>query len=188
MEHYFYNIQGWFNFQEVYSNAVNMFADNSLFVEIGSWKGTSSTYMGVELINANKKNTKFVCIDTWGENDDGEYLSEDSIINNTVYQEFLNNIKPLQEEGLNIIPIKNRSDLAVTEFADNSIDFIYIDGSHLYENVKNDILLYLSKMKNNSIIAGHDWQSDDVRRAVEECFGKDKITLNQNTWIIQIKK
>jgi hypothetical protein len=181
-------IDGWFNFHEVYSNAVNTFPNNSVFVEIGSWKGTSSAYMGVELINANKKNTKFVCIDTWGENDDGEYLTEQSVIDGTLYQEFLNNIKPLQDNGLNILPVRNRSDLAVTEFMDNSIDFLYIDGSHLYENVKNDILLYLPKMKTNSIVAGHDWQSEDIRRAVHECFGQDRITLNQNTWIVQLKK
>lgn len=188
MKHYYDKIQGWFNFHEVYSNAVSVFPDKSLFVEIGSWKGTSSVFMGVELINADKKNTKFVCIDTWGENDDGEYLKEQSVIDNTLYEEFLDNIKPLQDNGLNIVPVRNRSDLAVSEFEDNSIDFLYIDGSHLYENVKNDILLYFPKMKNNSIIAGHDWQSDDVRRAVEECFEKDKITLFKNTWIIQLKK
>jgi hypothetical protein len=189
MDHYYNKIHGWFNFHAVYTNAVNTFPDNSLFVEIGSWKGTSAAYMGVELINANKKNTKFVCVDTWGENDDGEYISDKSVINNTLYQEFLDNIKPLQNNGLNIVPIRNRSDLAVSDFMDSSIDFLYIDGSHHYKNVKNDILLYLPKMKTTSIVAGHDWQSPDVRRAAVECFGDDKITIHcKNTWVVQINK
>lgn len=194
MDHYYKEIQGWFNFHDVYTNAANIFPDNSLFVEIGSWKGTSAAYMGVELINLNKKNTKFVCVDTWGENDDDEYKSlqsyknDKSVITNRLYEEFLYNIKPLQNNGLNIVPIKNRSDLAVSDFVDNSIDFLYIDGSHQYKNVKNDILLYLPKMKTNSIVAGHDCRDPDVKRATEECFGKDKITHSKDTWIFHINK
>lgn len=188
MKHYYDKIQGWFNFHDIYSFAANNFPDNSLFVEIGSWKGTSSVYMGVELINLNKKNTNFICIDTWGSNDDGEYLNESSVINNTLYCEFLNNIKPLQEEGLNIKYIRESSHDAVNNFTDNTIDFLYIDGSHLYHNVKKDIELYFTKMKDNSIIAGHDWQCDDVRKAVEEYFGKDKVILSNNSWIIKVKK
>ena len=188
MEHYYYYIDGWFNFQEPYSYAAKIFPDNSVFVEIGCWKGKSTTYLGVELINSNKNNTKLFCIDTWGENDDGEYDNELSLQNKTLYDEFLRNIKPLQDNKLEIISIKDRSDNAYKTFDDNSIDFLYIDGSHLYENVKKDIELYFPKMKPNSIMAGHDWQSEDVVRAVEEFFGKNKVTLNLNTWMMPIKK
>lgn len=188
MNHYYTRIHGWFNFQDIYSFAANLFPDNSLFVEIGSWKGMSSVYMGVELINLNKKNTNFICIDTWGLNDDGEYLNEESIIKDTLYSEFLTNIKPLQEAGLNINHIRDSSHNAVHSFRDNSIDFLYIDGSHLYANVKKDIELYFNKVKNDGIIAGHDWQSDDVRRAVEEFFGKDVVSLLNNSWLIKVKK
>jgi hypothetical protein len=187
MNHYYDKIQGWFNFQQVYSMAAEVYKDGSLFVEIGSWKGTSSVYMGVELINKNKLNTRFVCIDTWGENDDGEYLNESSIKNNTLYSEFLDNIKPLLDNKLNLEIIRDRSDNVSDRFVNNSIDFLYIDGSHLYENVKNDIKLYLPKIKNGGIIAGHDWQCDDVRKAVMEFFDMSHINLIHNTWLIKIE-
>ena len=43
---------------------VNHFTDNSHFVEIGSWKGRSASYMAVEIFNS-RKNIKFDCVDTW---------------------------------------------------------------------------------------------------------------------------
>ena len=36
-------------------------------------------------------------------------------------------------------------------------DFIYIDASHEYEDVLNDLKMFLPKLKSNGIIAGHDW-------------------------------
>ena len=188
MNHYYQTIQGWFNFQNIYRQMVNIFPDGSLFVEIGSWKGTSSVFMGVELFNASKFNTQFICIDTWAENDDGEYINESSVINNTLFDEFINNITPLKDAGVKISQIKGKSENSVVNFKDESIDFLYIDGSHLYENVKKDIELYYPKMKNNSILAGHDWQSDDIKRAVLEFFDISMIKLDQNTWSINIDK
>jgi|LakMenEpi03Aug12_release.lakeMendotaPanAssembly.Ray.scaffolds.fasta_scaffold447861_2 hypothetical protein len=183
MEHYYQNIQGWFNFQEIYSFAANYFPDGSNFLEIGSWKGTSTTYLGVELINRNKKNTKLYCIDPWEDTNDGEYKTESSIINNTLYDEFIKNINPLIKNNLSIIPIKDKSQNVYNTFNDNTFDFIYIDGSHLYENVKQDIINYLPKLKEKSLLAGHDWQSDDIQRAVKETLGIENIKTILNTWI-----
>lgn len=182
MEHYCHKIQGWFNFHGLYSHVANVFPDGSKFLEIGTWKGTSISYLGVELINLNKKNTTLYCIDTW-EGTPGEHDTDPSVINNTLYDEFLNNIKPLEDNGLKIEKIKNKSQLCSDMFEDHFFDFIYVDGSHYYDDVKKDILLYLPKLKPNGIFAGHDWQSEEVRRAVEETIGTSSIKLIQNTWV-----
>lgn len=36
MEHYYQNIQNWFNYQDIFSEAVQRAKDGELFVEIGS--------------------------------------------------------------------------------------------------------------------------------------------------------
>jgi hypothetical protein len=65
MEHFYKNIgEDWMDFQELYSEMVNYFPDNSHFVEVGSWKGRSASYMAVEILNS-KKRIKFDCVDTW---------------------------------------------------------------------------------------------------------------------------
>lgn len=68
---------------------------------------------------------------------------------------------------------------AAKNFADGSLDFVYIDANHSYAFVKEDILAWLPKIKKGGIIGGHDydWTDKDfndelaVKRAVDEIFG-----------------
>ena len=46
---------------------------------------------------------------------------------------------------------------AVKDFPDESLDFVYIDANHDYENCKNDIREWSKKVKKGGIIAGHDY-------------------------------
>jgi len=182
MDHYYEKIQGWFNFQPLYYVAANIFPDGSNFLEIGSWKGASASFMGVELINLKKTNTKLYCIDTW-EGTPGEHDTESAVIEKTLLEQFLTNTKPLNDNGLTIVPIKSKSQDCASVFQDNFFDFIYIDGSHYYEDVKQDIIKYLPKLKKDGIFAGHDWQCEEVVRAVSETLGISNIRLIHNTWI-----
>ena len=67
-------------------------------------------------------------------------------------------------------------------FRINSLDFIYIDGDHSYEAVKQDIELYYSKVKDGGVIGGHDFcgSCPGVCRAVIEYC--DKNNLNFQSW------
>ena len=62
MEHFYENIPGWFSYDYLYRDAVERAEDESLFVEIGSFKGRSTAFMCVEIANSGK-NIKFDCID-----------------------------------------------------------------------------------------------------------------------------
>lgn len=57
---------------------------------------------------------------------------------------------------------------AVKRFEDKSIDMVFIDGGHTYEEVKTDIKAWLPKAKN--LICGHDY-TGDIKRAVDEVLG-----------------
>src|SRR3989344_643091 len=46
---------------------------------------------------------------------------------------------------------------AVRDFADHSLDFVYIDANHDFQNTTNDILEWSRKVKADGIIAGHDY-------------------------------
>lgn len=52
----------------------------------------------------------------------------------------------------------------------NNLDFVYIDGNHAYEYVKEDINLYWSKIKKDGVIGGHDFGTHcpGVSKAVSE--------------------
>ena len=46
---------------------------------------------------------------------------------------------------------------AVKDFDDESLDFVYIDGNHLYPAVKKDIDLWWPKVKAGGVMGGHDY-------------------------------
>jgi len=62
---------------------------------------------------------------------------------------------------------------AVKDYADDYFDFVYIDASHAYKNVKVDINDWWPKVKIGGIIGGHDYfYFVGVKNAVDE-FAKD---------------
>lgn len=73
---------------------------------------------------------------------------------------------------------------AISNFADCSLDFVYIDANHSYENVKADIEAWTKKVKHGGIVAGHDYierkgQADiyGVKRAVNELPDDVEVTI-----------
>jgi predicted O-methyltransferase YrrM len=89
----------------------------------------------------------------------------------------------------NITHIRRTSDKACKQIQDNSLDFVYIDGLHTYDQVKKDIKNYYSKIKDGGFIGGHDyapaWQG--VMDAINENF-KVEQTFSDTSWIVRIKK
>lgn len=53
--------------------------------------------------------------------------------------------------------IKSTSTEAAPLFADDSLDFVYIDGDHRYEQVLEDLELWYEKVKPSGMLAGHDY-------------------------------
>lgn len=53
--------------------------------------------------------------------------------------------------------IKDYSCDAVERFADNSLDFVYIDANHDYTFVIDDIAMWSKKIKPGGIVSGHDY-------------------------------
>jgi hypothetical protein len=73
---------------------------------------------------------------------------------------------------------RDLSDNIVDQFEDNSLDFIFIDGLHTYEQVLKDCRNYYSKVKNGGLFSGHDYRViDAVNKAVNEF--SSEVNINQ---------
>lgn len=70
---------------------------------------------------------------------------------------FLANVKEIDCEN-NITILHMHSHIAASHIPNNSLDICFIDGSHAYSDVLQDIKLYLPKVKAGGIICGHDCQ------------------------------
>ena len=80
--------------------------------------------------------------------------------------------------------------MAKNEIPDSSIDLLFVDGSHQYEQVKRDLENYWLKVKTGGILLGHDYDAfySGVIRAADEVFGKERLTILQSSWIFMVKK
>lgn len=165
MDHFYQNIQGWFIYNEIYDIAVQTAQDGAHFVEVGSWRGRSTAYMAVTIANSGKK-IRFDAVDTWrGSLDEEIHQTDPSVVNDTLYDEFLANMSPVKDI---VNPVRMTSIEASKQYEDNSLDFVLIDGSHVYEDVCDDINHWLKKLKPGAMLAGDDYEWTGVKQAVNE--------------------
>jgi hypothetical protein len=181
IKHYWQNIHGWDDgIPPVYQNIVTQAEDGMHFVEVGAWKGRSSAFMAVEIANSEKK-IQFDCVDTWkGDPNEGSHMEDEHVKNDTLYEHFLENMKPV--EGY-YQAIRMPSVEAAKLYEDNSLDFVFIDGAHDYDNVTADIAAWLPKVKEGGIIGGHDWGHPPVARAVNDSL--TDIAIEYGCWFKQ---
>lgn len=182
MEHFYQNLgEDWFTFPKLYSHVASTFADGSRFVEVGSWKGRSASYLAVEIINAGK-DIKLFCVDTWQGSVEHESMA--CVKDDTLYKEFIINTEPVKDV---IVPIRKASIDAAKTFADGSLSFVFIDASHVYEDVMQDLEAWYPKVAAGGIFAGHDYSWDaNVARAVFDWSKKNNVEIretDEGCWI-----
>lgn len=154
--------------------------------EIGSWKGKSSAYLGVEAKNANKS-LRIWCVDTWkGCSAVPVQMKDSAVQTDTLYELFLSNIESLRDI---ITPIRGDSAASAHNFPDNYFDAVFIDASHEYENVKADIAAWYPKVKSGGIFAGHDYPGfPGVVQAVHEFLNANTVKdfrFSELCWICE---
>ena len=138
--------------------------DAKVGVEIGVFKGQFS-----KAILENWPGTLYM-VDPWRPLGD-EYLdSSNHALHATAYQETMNAIHGFEDRAFMIRALSNQ---AVHLFADNSLDYVYIDGNHAYDWVKEDLEIWWPKLKSGGIMAGHDYLLVDWDRNPKLSNGKD---------------
>lgn len=83
------------------------------------------------------------------------------------------------ENNSNIEIIRKKSRDAINDIPDNSLDFVYIDADHSYEEIKWDIENWIKKVRKGGIISGHDYHGSlpEVQHAVVDYCIKHNISI-----------
>jgi len=88
---------------------------------------------------------------------------------------------------------------AAQEFADSSLDFVFIDASHDFESVTADIRAWWPKVKAGGLLMGHDYGKKkpvsvdgpdwEVERAVDEWKAEEGVEFacnpRENVWVVR---
>jgi len=152
------DIQGWIRAIELtwlYWVAKEM--DN--IVEVGCWKGRSTDALlagctGTVWAVDHFKGSPNESLVDWAKTED-------------IHKTFMKNVG--HHKNLKLLRMDSLK--AAGRFKDKSIDMVFIDAGHEYEEVKADIKAWLPKTK--KLICGHDYgvNFEGVKRAVDELFG-----------------
>jgi len=140
-------------------------AQSGVIVEIGSCYGRSTVCLGLgaSLVNSNNK---VYSIDphTGGKGFREKLEDKDSY---SSLEGFKNNLKRflLNEK---VVPIIKTSADALSEWHGHKISLLFIDGWHTYDAVKHDILGWSKHVVSEGIVAMHDYQDKQVRRAIHD--------------------
>jgi len=149
-----------------------------VMVEVGSYIGESTELFA-------KKCKRVYAIDPWKNYYDGD----DKSFYQQYPMELIEQAFDIRMKKFNnVIKIKGESAKESKKSGDKAFNFVYIDGNHQYENVKEDIETWLPKIKPNGMIGGHDYgYLPDVTKAVDEIFGKQRIeTFKDTSWLVRL--
>lgn len=149
--------------------------ENLKMLEIGSFMGESTF-----IFAAMGSFKEIHCIEPFS-GDFSEYLDYASDWSE-VKREFWTNTRHFKDK---IHLYKDFSYNMVDKFEDKSFDLIYIDARHEYEHIKSDLEMYLPKVADGGVIAGHDYASrwPGVQRAVNEMCQKLNQTQPENVFM-----
>ena len=127
-------------------------------VEVGVFKGEFSD----QLLRTWRCNS-LVSVDPWRHFPTTEYVDACNLSQADHDLNYAETVNRLRRYGKRSRVVRSTSEDAVAQFADESLDFVYLDAQHHYEAVKEDIDLWYPKLKRGGVLGGHDYLDGKLR-------------------------
>ena len=191
MMHYWKTVDGWFN-KSVAGGFDRMIASlptdrPSTMVQVGTWMGRATAYVGVEIFNSGKPAT-FVAVDHFKGSEEMQFHARGARVAESEAR-FRENTAPLVDAlGHRFRLIVSDSAAAADNFEDGSLDAVWIDAAHGYEFVVRDLEAWTPKVKRRGLIGGDDFdrRCPGVTQAVLERFGPAAAVPGEVWWMVRL--
>ena len=177
------------------------------FLEVGVFHGVTARNICELLYSIHKNDFRYIGLDLFEINDENKSeVIPNTLFSNplkTIYFKFIKNQNPYSKEAVedllknfknNINLIKGNSNLILKKIDMSKIDFVFLDGGHAYETVKNDLECCLDVINSNGTILCDDYdlgaQAPQVKNAIDEFVQKHnlKCEILWNTRFAKIEK
>jgi SAM-dependent methyltransferase len=146
-----------FDFEGFYRRMAIEMPENARMVEVGVAEGSSAIFLAEEMLNLGKDKFHLLMVDSLSYGG-SEQLS--NLIRHVTAAKL--------GQWVEILPFDTL--VACTRFPDCTFDFVFLDSSHLVEPTKAEIREWFQKVKEDGILAGHDYNNKEgvqVRAAVD---------------------
>ncbi len=162
-----------------------------IFLEVGVFHGVTARNICELLYKIHKDDFKYIGLDLFEENKE----NKSEVIPNTNFSNPLKNIyfkyikkqNPYSKEAVedllkkfqnNVDLIKGNSNLVLKKIDMSKVDYVFLDGGHAYETVKNDLECCLEVIRLNGTILCDDYNFGhlpDVKNAIDEFVKKNNL-------------
>jgi len=162
------------------------------FLEIGVFHGVTARNVCELLYQLHGDKFKFTGIDLFSNQSvsKSEYAPETKFSNplKTLYYNYIIRLDPYSHKSVikllkkfknNINIIKGNSNYILKDFT-NKFDYVFLDGGHKYETVKNDLNNLTNVINDNGTILCDDYNltyAPGVKKAIDEYVYEKKYTL-----------
>jgi beta-1,4-mannosyl-glycoprotein beta-1,4-N-acetylglucosaminyltransferase len=147
-------------------NYVNKSTINKI-LEIGSYEGASACFFSDHLLD--NQLSCITCVDPFSLND------TTSPLNNTTKIHFYNNIR--KSKNYNKVFVEEMYSTDFYKKNDKTYNFIYIDGSHLLDDIIADFNNCLQIIEYNGIIWMDDYGAGEITRCIDNLYEANKHCL-----------
>lgn len=177
MQHFWMNLDGWYDYIDVHRKAVSRAASGATFVEVGVWKGASLAGLAVEVINSGK-DIRVIGVDHFRGSNEFAHINDADLQSGNLKAVALDNLRSV----LHVVELLEADSLSAAQtFDDASLDFVFIDGGHEMQEVGADIDAWLPKVRPGGILAGHDIDWPSVAAPVRRRLGHVDI-IGRSFW------
>ena len=154
------------------------------FLEIGVFHGVTARNICELLYTIHKDDFKYIGLDLFEESDENKSeVIPNSVFTNPLknfYFKYIQKQNPYSKEAVedllkkfkdNVTLIKGNSNLILKKVDMSKIDYVFLDGGHSYQTVKNDLECCLDVINANGIVMCDDYNFGhlpDVKNAIDE--------------------
>ena len=176
------------------------------FLEVGVFHGVTARNVCELLQNIHGKEFKYIGLDLFEENDENknEIIPNTKFSNplKTIFFKYIKRQNPYSLEAVkdllnkfkdNIHLIKGNSNKVLSKIDMKKVDYVFLDGGHEYNTVKNDLECCKEVILSNGVILCDDYDlsyAPGVKKAIDEFIEKNsfKCSIISNGRFAKIEK
>ena len=165
-----------------------------IFLEIGVFHGVTARNICELLYQTHKNDFKYIGLDLFVENEENK---NEVIPNNTfnnplkrIYFKYIKKQNPYSLEAVkdllkkfekNVHLIQGNSNKVLKKIDMSKIDYVFLDGGHEYNTVKNDLDNCIEVIKKGGTVLCDDYNlgsAPGVKRAIDEFVNKNQLNVD----------
>ena len=160
-----------------------------VFLEIGVFHGVTARNVCELLYQIHKNDFKYIGLDLFEESNENKLeVIPNTLFSNPlkkIYFEYIKKQNPYSREAVydllkkfknNINLIEGNSNSILKKIDMSKIDYVFLDGGHAYDTVKNDLECCLDVINSNGTVLCDDYnlgaQAPEVKQAIDEFVKK----------------